>query len=449
MKDSSSRTSSGPIEDSLYLIYGDEFLVKEHARGLVDRVVAPEVRGTNLVALDGNGLDLGELSTLLFTPSLFGGGRVILVEQTPLFMGRSDQGKLLEKVTRSWKAGDQKAALKAFIQLLAVAGVTAADLASGTEWISAIGVRSVSADDSEILGRVAQAFVEKGDAVPSAKDEEVIEELISSSFPEETVLIFTAPAVDKRKKVFKALQKRGRVVECAVREQKYGAGLDRSFFEKRVTETLGKAGKSISPDALRTMYARTGKELRRLHGELEKLIGFVGDRERITAKDVESVFSDFHEAAFFDLINALRTADLSVCLPALHENLKLVDHPLQTLAVIAGDVRKLMVARELLFTVFRHSWKPGLSFDGFKPLARRMREEHPEMARKGKYRVLSMTDYPLYLVLRDAQKFPMDKLVRIMEAILEADILMKSSRIGSQNPGSILENVLFTMCSPP
>jgi DNA polymerase-3 subunit delta len=448
MKKKSADAATVEGEDALYLFYGDEFLVKEQVRRLVDKKVDPDLRDTNLIVLDGNNLDLGDLSSLLFTPSLFGGGRVILVEQTTLFMGRKDQNKLLTKAIQSWKSGNRKAALKAMTQVLAVAGVVASDLERGPAWIGDVAGESVSAEDKEILRAAAQSLVEEGATISAGTDEEILEELVSSSFPDGTVLILTAPGVDKRKKIVKAVTKRGQVVEYAAREQKYGGGLDRSFFDKRVKDTLKSAGKTISPDALDEMHARSGKELRRLHGELQKLIGFVGDREKVTAKDVEAVFSDFHEASFFDFVNVLRTADIRKCLPALHEHLKLVDHPLVTLGIIAGDIRKLMIARELLFTVFRSTWRPGISFDSFKAIARQARDQHPELAVKGKHKLLSMNDYPLYLALKDAQKFPMEKLVHIMEEILQADIMMKSSRLGYQSPKSILEKLLFTICSP-
>ncbi len=435
-------------KDDLWLFHGDEFLVKEQVRQLVDRKLSPELRKTNLIVFDGNNLDLGDLSSQLFTPSLFGGERVILVDQTPAFMGRADRGKLLAKTTQSWRAGSRRASLKAFSQLLAVAGIDLSDTQRGTEWLNEVAGDSTSADDKEILKAAAQALLEDGAPKSSTTDEQIIEQLVSSPFPEGTVVVFTAPAVDRRKKVVKAFDKLGRVVECAAREQKYGGGLDRSFFDKRVKDWLSEKGKKISRDGLDEMYARSGKELRRLHGEIEKLVGYIGARESVTAKDVQSVVSDFHEASFFDLNNALRTADIRKCLPALHENLKLVDHPLQTLGAIASDMRKLLVARELLFTVFRTGWRPNISFDAFKDLARDARDRHPEMAQKGKYKLLSMKDYPLYLALKDAQRFPMDKLVGIMEALLEADVMLKSSRLGYQSPGSILENLVFTICSP-
>lgn len=448
MKKESADTSAIGGKDDLWLFYGDEFLVKEQVRQLVDKNVSPELRKTNFIVLDGGNLDLGDLSSQLFTPSLFGGERVILVDQTPVFAGRTDRDKLLAKVTQSWRAGSRRAAAKALGQLLAVAGVDPSDVERGSDWLGEVAGDSLSADDKDILRAAAQGLLEDGKLRSAGNDEALIEELISSPFPEGTVLIFTAPAVDRRKKVVKAFDKRGRVVECAVREQKYGGGLDRSFFDKRVKEWLTQKGKRISPEGLDEMYARSGKELRRLHGEMEKLVGFLGERDMVTAKDVQAVFSDFHEASFFDLTNALRTADIRKCLPALHENLKLVDHPLQTLGAIANDFRKLLVARELLFTVFRNEWKPDISFERFKPLAQAARDKNPDMAQKGKYKLLSMNDYPLYLALKDAQRFPMDKLVRIMEAVLEADVMMKSSRLGYQSPIAILEDLVFTICSP-
>jgi DNA polymerase-3 subunit delta len=274
----------------------------------------------------------------------------------------------------------------------------------------------------------------------------LMEELISSSFPEGTTLIFTAPGADKRKKIFKTLEKHGRVIECAVREQKYGAGMERSFFNDRVHDALLRAGKEIDPSALEKMYGRSGKEVRRLQSELDKLIGYVGDRHKITAGDVDAIFGDFHDAVFFDLMNAVRSQDLAKSLRALHDNLPNISHPLQILGAFASDFRKLMVARELLFSVFRKYWKPRMSYESFMQALNTVRAEHPQLKGKGKFDLLSMKDYPLYFLLRDAQRFTMEKLIQIMEAILEADILMKSSRVGSRAPATILEELILKIC---
>jgi DNA polymerase III delta subunit len=178
-----------------------------------------------------------------------------------------------------------------------------------------------------------------------------------------------------------------------------------------------------------------------------KLISYVGERKQVTVADVEALFSDSHEAAFFDMTNALRTADLGTCLKALDENLKIVEHPLQTLGAIAADFRKLIAARELLFTAFRSRWRPGIGWRQFQDMVKEVRAQNPDLLVKGKFQILSMKDYPLYLLLKDVQKFPLDKLLRIMESILEADIMFKSSRLGHLAPRAIMENLVMTICS--
>ncbi|MBI5572259.1 MAG: hypothetical protein HY914_20115 [Desulfomonile tiedjei] len=432
---------------SLFLFHGDEFLVKEQVHRIVDNTLAQQLRETNLVVLDGGRLDLAELSTQLFTSSLFGDARVVVVEQTTAFMGRTDQTKLVTKVMDSWKAGDRKAAFKVLSQLLSLAGVDAEELRQAPESVADVFGDAVLREDRGTLTLVSREFLAEGKVPESRTDEAVLEEIILSDLPEGTLLIFTAAVVDKRKKLFKVVEQRGRVVECAAREEKYGTGLERSFFDERVRSALSAAGKTIAGRALEKMYSRSGKELRQLHSELQKLIGYLGPRTEVTEQDVESVFSDFHEAAFFELNGAIRTGDIRKCLPALHENLKVVSHPLQTLASMANEVRKLMVARELLFTVFRSSWQPGMAFPRFKGVLQKVREENPGLMKKGKFQLLSGNDYALYLYLKDAQKFTMEKLLRSLEALLETDILMKSTRMGSHAPQALLEKVLFEICS--
>ena len=448
MKKSSTKDVSAEDRTAIHLLYGDEFLVKEQVHNLVQGLLDARQRETNFIILDGNNLDISLLSSHLFTPSLFGGDRVILVDQTTLFMSRADRGKIATKVIEAWQSGDRKAAFKAFGQLLSLAGVDSEEFQRDPDGLTEALQDSVPVKARDVIAGVARDYLAEDQKPTKRNDEAALEELLQSSFPSGTTLVFTAPDVDKRKKIFKTAEKMGRVTECTAREGKYGVSLDRSFFEERVRKTIHHAGKSISAAALDRMFTRSGKGLRRLHSELDKLVGYVGSRSEVSVEDVESVFSDFHEASPFDLNNAMRTGDLAKCLPALHENLILVGQPLQTLGIMAAEIRRLMMARELLFSVFRGSWKPGMSPGAFMPVLKHARERHPELMKKDKYHLLSMNDYALYYALRDAQKFTMEKLARVMETILQADIMMKSTRLASRAPEAILEEVIFALCSP-
>jgi DNA polymerase III subunit delta len=445
------QSSANPIKDQdpcLYLFYGDEFLIKEQVHDLIAQRLDEELCKTNLILIDGNALDVGALAALVATPSLFGGPRAIVVEQTTIFAARTDQRKIASRVTESWKRGDRKSALRGFAQLVQVSGLEAGDLEQGLDWTNEVLGESAPRDERETLAQVARQYLEAGQHAGARGDDEQLEELISSSFPEETVLIFTATDVDKRKKLFKTMESRAKVVNCATRQDKLGVALDRPFFEERVGQVLKEAGKNIRPEALEKMYARCGKDLRQLNSELTKLIGYVGKREEISGKDVEHIFMDFHEVAFFELNKVVRTGNLAQCLTALHENLQMVSHPLQTLAAIANEFRRLMIARELLFTLFRTSWRPGMTYKEFTPLARQIRQEHPEMAKQGKFKLLAMNDYVLFLLLRDAQRFSMERLIRIMERIHQVDVMLKSTRVGSRSPELIMEDLMLFICQP-
>ena len=434
--------------DSVQLFYGDEFLVKERVRELLDKLLKPDLRSTNLIVIDGINVDVSYLSNQLFTPSLFGGARVLLVENTTLFSARTDQQKTLRKVIDSWDGGDRKAAFRAFAQLLSLLGIDSGNLENSSDWIDEVLGGSSTVRDREALSEIGREFLEENETTELKGSETALEELILSSFPEQIFLIFTTASVDKRKKIFKAVEKRGRVVECAVPREKRGATLEKGFFEDQVRQALRGSGKNINPRAIRVMYSRAGGDLRQLRAEIDKLVAFVGDRKEINVQDVETLFDDSHETEFFEFTNALRSAELAQCLPALHKNLRMVSHPLQTLAIVANDIRRLMVARELLFSTFRETWKPGMSYDDFVPIARKALQDDPRAKEKGTYNLLAMNEYALFNLLKVAQKFTMERLLYIMEAILEADVLLKSSRLGARSPQVIMEQVVYAICKP-
>jgi DNA polymerase-3 subunit delta len=449
MKRPAKASAKDKQQTAVHLLFGDELLVKEQTEKIVSSELTKDLRDINLIVMDGAALDTSELSSQVFTPSLFGGNRVVVVENTTVFTGRADKRKTLSKLLTAIRDGKSKPALRLLAQLLDAAGLDRKALTESDAWIKEILGASPDRNEVEALRKVAQEFTDSDVAVGSGTDEDALKEIVTSGLPQGTTLILTATEVDRRKKFFKTVEPFLSVTECAVRQERFGTGLDKSFFEARVKEELERVGKTITPGALEKMHARSGKDMRMLRSEITKLIGYTGDRKKVTESDVDNLFTDFHEAAFFELNNAIRTADLNKCLIALHENLKLVDHPLQTLAMMANDFRKLIIARELLFTVFRPYWKPGLSYDAFKAILPKVREEHPELSsKKDKLNVLAQKEYPIYLLLRDVQKFPMEKLLEIMEAILEADIMMKSTRLGSVSPGIIMERLVMKICEP-
>ena len=143
---------------SAHLFYGDEFLVKEQVRELIDKLLEPDLRDTNLIVIDGVNLDLSYLAGQLFTPSLFGGARVLVVENTTLFSARADQPKILAKAMDSWESGDRKAAFRALAQLLSLLGIDSDSLKRGSDWMDEVLGSSATTRDREILSQISSGI---------------------------------------------------------------------------------------------------------------------------------------------------------------------------------------------------------------------------------------------------------------------------------------------------
>lgn len=432
--------------EHFYLFAGDDYMTKELARDLINAYLKEGDQSYNLIQMEGQNLDIAELRSTALTSSLFGKERVILVERVTIFARKSDTSKFISKLINAWLANKRKTAFRALSQILTANDISAEDIADDTELASRILNVDKESDEARIVGAVAAAMLADGESIGLAQDEASLEELFNSQLPEGTVIIFTAESVDKRKKLFKKITEKGVFVELEALKERYSASLDRDFFDKRVRETLNQADKKISKQALEEMHKRSGSDIRRLNGEIQKLIRYTGDKKEIDKNDVEEVFSDFHETQFFELNRVIRTAEIEKCLPALHASLENSEHPLQALGSIANEFRRLIIARELLFTVFRDTWKPNISFNSMAPLIKEAKGSMEKRKKLGKLDPSSMKEYAIYSYMKDAQRFPLASLISIMEEILKADEEIKSAKIGSNHPEIILESLVVKVC---
>ena len=84
------------------------------------------------------------------------------------------------------------------------------------------------------------------------------------ALPESTLLVFSERAVDKRGRLYKALQKHGAVVEC-----EHPSERDLKLWAARY---LLRSGKKIQESVLERFLSQVGGDMEALSGELEKLI---------------------------------------------------------------------------------------------------------------------------------------------------------------------------------
>jgi DNA polymerase-3 subunit delta len=119
----------------------------------------------------------------------------------------------------------------------------------------------------------------ESDAATRALDE--LEAMLKS--PErQTTLVFVAATVDKRSRMFKTFFKLATVVEC-------GAIEDQADAERWVRTRIAAGGAEIEPAAARLLVERAGLDIKRLRGEVDRLLLYALGQKRIGVEDARAI----------------------------------------------------------------------------------------------------------------------------------------------------------------
>lgn len=98
----------------------------------------------------------------------------------------------------------------------------------------------------------------------------------------QTVLILVAAAVDRRSRIFKQLNKNATVVDCGVLE-------DLGDVERWIRARVAAANMSIDANAVRLLASRTGTDIKRLRGDVDRLLLYALGAKAITIDDVKEI----------------------------------------------------------------------------------------------------------------------------------------------------------------
>lgn len=174
--------------------------------------------------------------------------------------------------------------------------------------------------------------------------------------------------------------------------------------------------KTLSPHAASFLVEQAGVDLYRLQSELEKLVAYVGERERIEVEDVREAVTSQRSFTVFELLRYVGQNQTQKALSALRKLLLAGEQPLVILALLARQIRILWQAKD------------------------------------GAGRKISAADMNLCLnlpatVLRNyiqqAENFSEAELYRIHRSIRETDLALKST---STAPQLLLEALVLKLC---
>jgi DNA polymerase-3 subunit delta len=239
-------------------------------------------------------------------------------------------------------------------------------------------------------------------------------------------LLISAGKVDKRKVLYKALEKLGSVeafVALSV-DSKDWAGQAEMAADKQ----LRALKKDISDEALARLVNHVGPNLRQLSNEVEKLASYVGARAEIEVADVDAIVTRNKQARAYALGDALGDRDLPRLLRTLDEELwevRLKVDKKSEIGLLYGLISKV---RTLIFLqeMIKAGWvKAEGDYNRFKTQLECVPAD--ALPDDKRFSPLGMNPYVLYKALPQARRYTQAELVRAMELLLECNRRLVSS----------------------
>jgi DNA polymerase III subunit delta len=225
------------------------------------------------------------------------------------------------------------------------------------------------------------------------------------SRPSETsVVIFVADELDKRRKMSKLLMENSAAVEFA----KFTDHELVNWARKEVKD----AGFDAEEKALHQLVGLVGDNLRRLANEIKKVTTAALPDKIVTYELVESLVTNSREIPNFDLTDQLFGKDRRKPLQTLKKILDDGAEPLMLLGLIAHNLRRTLMAKELM--------NQGV--------------ERTEVVRIMKLHPKYHQDF-----LESARRSDAKKLLHIIERIAAADLAIKTSKGGGGTAGARMQ----------
>ncbi|HLT32016.1 MAG TPA: DNA polymerase III subunit delta [Myxococcaceae bacterium] len=416
----------------LYLVWGEEFLIRKDAEKLSAALLPDAMAGLNLITMDG--ASPSEVTQELSTLPMFPGRKLVIVRDPEFLAPKKGRQDAMGRIRDAWRAGRRKEASRRLLALASRAGWGLSALEPGSagapsaaDWEKELDV-VLEEGDAQLFADIAGYCRQEGISAPEA-DATSLVELLKSNLPSGHMLLLVATAVDARHPLVKLAKDGGGLIE-----RKVEAKLDKLDLSELAADVLKPMGKRMSPKALEVLKDRCGGNMRRVQSELEKL-GLYAEAPVIEVADVELLVERGREEEYFELSEALQKRDLKASLQYAHDAFRNEIHGLQLLGSIASVVRRMLLQYGQLerfaggrlpgsYNTFKDRVWPDIEADA---KARKAKAGHP---------------YAAFMSMQAAARHGRDSLLRSLSACADADVALKSS--GDQL--LVIERLLWTVC---
>ena len=463
---------------AVYLFFGEELLVKNACDHLVDALLPGGSRSANYDPVEGTAENVYDVIASVNTFSLLPGTKLVAMRDSRIFYTRNNKSCLLENAKKAYDDDDIKKAAKYLLSLMSNLNLSFEDLdpADRSETLKAV---SDSIQSADWLDDVIAYCQENELDIPEPSDQAgALQKAIEKGFPKSNHLVITTDVVDKRRGLYKAITHLGVAIDCTVPkgDRRADKMAQEDVLVQTMAEILEPSNKKMDRDAYPALLEMTGFDLRTFCGSLEKLVDYTGKRNTITVEDVEAVLKRTKKDPIYEFTNAVADRRIERVLFFLNSLLAADFHPLQILAAVANQVRRLTLAKDFLESQPSSGWHAGLSFNAFQqsvmpaiaahdqellqvleswdnPLSASGDIDKPPSRGKGRKKKKVQTDlllarnpknaYPVYLLMKKSEHYSKTELLEAVGLLKETDAQLKLS---GQDSKLILERFVFKLC---
>lgn len=157
--------------------------------------------------------------------------------------------------------------------------------------------------------------------------------------PDSTAMVFVESEVDKRGKLYKAVQSKGRIVELGRQ--------DENTLLRWIAGSVKREGKQISESTIRYFLAKVGTDMENIQKELEKLFCYTLNKDAIVIADVEEICTQQISNQIFDMVNAVADKKQRKALDYYYDLLALKEPPMRILFLLARQFKLLLEVKVL------------------------------------------------------------------------------------------------------
>jgi DNA polymerase-3 subunit delta len=281
---------------------------------------------------------------------------------------------------------------------------------------------------------------ERGVTAEAVKDALTdLADLLKQGLPAGVRLLISALGCDRRKALYKTIEKTGAIQFFEALDDSKEADEDiAEFIQRRLTAEK----KSLNHAGFELFRELVAPNLREIANELEKLCLYVGARAQITETDVRAICSASRQAVIWELTDSLGARSLRRSLAALDNLLANGEAPLGIVSMLSAQFRFMLLMKDLMTRrLIQAGENAGLAFvKAFEALPASATAHFPK-TKEGK----NPSPWRLYRCALAAKHYSQAELIAAMDVLLLANLQLVSTQLDER---LVLEQAVVKIAGP-